>query len=46
MKINNIVLYNNRQWKIIAIKGHYARIRLVGTRAEKIVELKQLKEVE
>lgn len=42
MKINDIVYYNNKKWKIIAIKGNYSRIRLVGSRAEKIVALSDL----
>lgn len=44
MKIKDIVIYNNKQWKIIAIVGNYAKIRLLGKRAEKIVELKDLRE--
>lgn len=41
MKIKDIIVYNNKQWKIVAIKGNYARIRLVGKRAEKIVDLRE-----
>ena len=44
MKINDVVFYNNKKWKILAIVGGYARIRLVGKWAEKIVSLKDLKE--
>ena len=44
MKIKDIVIHNNKQWKIIAIVGNYARIRLLSKKAEKIVELKDLKE--
>ena len=44
MKIKDIVIYNNKKWKIIAIVGNYARIRLLNSRAEKIVEIKDLKE--
>ena len=35
MKIKDIVTHNNKQWKIIAIVGNYARIRLLNSRAEK-----------
>lgn len=44
MKIKDIVIHNNKQWKIMAIVGNYARIRLLNSRAEKIVEIKDLKE--
>ena len=44
MKIKDIVTHNNKQWKIIAIVGSYARIRLLNSRTEKIVEIKDLKE--
>ena len=41
MKIKDIVIYNNKQWKVIAIVGNYARIRLLNSRAEKIIEIKE-----
>ena len=44
MKIKSVVLYNNKKWKILAIVGGYARIRLIGKGAKKIVCLKDLKE--
>ena len=44
MKIKDIVTHNNKQWKIIAIAGNHARIRLLNSRAEKIIEIKDLKE--
>lgn len=47
MKINDKVIYNNKEWKIVAIKGDYAKIKLVGSKkAERIVELKDLRESE
>ena len=44
MKIKDIVIHNNKQWKVIAIVGNYARIRLLNSRGEKIVEIKDLQE--
>lgn len=44
MKIKDIITHNNKQWKVIAIVGNYARIRLLNSRAEKIIEIKDLKE--
>lgn len=42
MKINDVVFYNNRKWKIVAIVGEYARIRLVGKRAEVIINIEKI----
>lgn len=40
MKTRDIITYNGKEWKVIAIKGDYIRIRLVGKRgAEKIVKI-------
>ena len=44
MKIKDIIIYNNKQWRVIAIVGNYAKIRLLNSRAEKIIEIKDLKE--
>lgn len=44
MKIKDIIIYNNKQWRVIAIVGNYARIRLLNSGAEKIIEIKDLKE--
>ena len=44
MEIKDIVTHNNKKWRVIAIVGSYARIRLLNSRAEKIVEIKDLKE--
>lgn len=44
MKIKDIIIHNNKQWKVMAIIGNYARIRLLNSRAEKIIEIKDLKE--
>lgn len=40
MKIRDIIIYNGKEWKVVAIKGDYIRIRLNGKRgAEKIVKI-------
>ena len=44
MEIKDIVTHNNKKWRVIAIVGSYARIRLLNSRGEKIVEIKDLKE--
>ena len=44
MKIKDIVIHNNKKWRVMAIVGNYARIRLLNSRAEKIIEIKDLKE--
>ena len=44
MKIKDIVIYNNKKWRVIAIVGNYARIRLLNSGAEKIIEIKDLRE--
>ena len=44
MKIKDIITHNNKKWRVMAIVGNYARIRLLNSRAEKIVEIKDLKE--
>ena len=46
MNNKDIVVHNNKQWKVIAIVGNYARIRLLNSRAEKIIEIKDLRESE
>ena len=43
MEIKDIIIHNNKQWRIIAIVGNYARIRLLNSGAEKIIEIKDLK---
>ena len=44
MKIKDIIIHNNKKWRVIAIVGNYARIRLLNSGAEKIIEIKDLKE--
>ena len=46
MKIKDIVIHNNKKWRVIAIVGNYARIRLLNSGAEKIIEIKDLRESE
>lgn len=46
MRIKDIVIYNNKKWRVIAIVGNYARIRLLNSGAEKIIEIKDLRESE
>ena len=43
MKIGGRVIHNNKDWKIIAEKGDYIKIKLVGSRgAEKIINKKEV----
>ena len=46
MKIRDIVKYNGKDWKVIAIKGDWARIKKVDKgHIQKIVPVSELEEV-
>lgn len=46
MKIRDIVKYNGKDWKVIAIKGDWARIKKVDKGSiQKIVPVSELEEV-
>lgn len=46
MKIRDIVKYNGKDWKIIAIKGDWARIKKIDKgHIQKIIPVSELEEV-